>query len=207
MFGYVRESGLSAEAPRDRPLRLVGTDSVERTDDELMLLARGGLASAFETLVLRHQRRMYNVALKQLGAEHRAADAVQETFIGLYRALPRYRPEGKLPVLLYRILLNQIRRNRRWWWRSRLELVDELPARTADATQEAAILERERAKEVRQAIQRLPRRYREVVTLRFDGDLTYREVADVLEVPVGTVKSRLHTALGKLEATLGGLDL
>src|SRR6478735_11807554 len=76
-------------------------------DDELMLLARGGVEAAFPTLIRRHQARALRVAGRYLGRDSWAADVVQDTFVEILRALPRYQAHGKFSAFLYRVLLNR----------------------------------------------------------------------------------------------------
>src|SRR5688572_31952924 len=79
------------------------------SDDELMVLARGGLATAFDALVRRHQARALRVASRLLGSSAVAPDVVQNAFIEVYRALSRYQARGHFSAYFYRILLNQCR--------------------------------------------------------------------------------------------------
>ena len=79
----------------------------ERSDDDLMLLARGGVAAAFDTLVRRHQRMVLRIAAKYVGSTAAATDVGQNSFLQLYRALPDYRAHGKFSAYLYRLVLNE----------------------------------------------------------------------------------------------------
>lgn len=171
------------------------------SDDELMLLARGGAADAFEALVRRHQDRALRIAARYVGDA--AGDVVQEAFLDIYRALPRYRAQGKFLAYLHRVLLNQCRmafradgsRNSAL---RRASTDVEPPAGTA----RDLILREERRKDVDRAVRRLGRKVREVVILRFAGELSYQEIAEVLAIPLGTVKSRLFFGLRKLARDL-----
>lgn len=175
----------------------------DKSDDDLMLLTRGGVEAAFDALVRRHQGRVLQIAVKNLGSAALAEDAAQEAFVELYRYVPRYRPEGKLRVLLYRIVLNRCRMTHRTNRRSRLVLTE--PAeRTVEPIAEEAVLRRERQQELQRAIDQLTPTLESVVTLRFAGDLTQPEIAEVLKIPVGTVKSRLFHGLKKLREILDG---
>lgn len=195
----------------DRRLSLVpspeeGAEAVplaNRTDDDLMLLARGGLRAAFDTLVRRHQTRALHVAARRLGSSAAAADAAQNTFLEIYRALPRYQARGAFTSYLYRILLNQchaVGRSRR------LEAnVSEQPAEAELPTQaEALILSRERQRDVDAAVNRLRSKLRDVVLLRFAAGLGYEEIAASLSIPLGTVKRRLFDAMERLRKDLDG---
>lgn len=177
-----------------------------RSDDDLVLLARANVPGAFSALVARHQRRALRVAGRQLGpgARHGAADVVQNTFVDIYRALPRYQPMGRFSSYLFRVLLNQCRmaqRSARIEARKR-ELVETAPA--VEPPHEAAVLARERERDTEAALARLGTKLRDVVVLRYTGELSYDEIAVALEIPQGTVKRRLFDAmktLRKLMAT------
>ncbi len=179
---------------------------VDRTDDELMLIARGGIESAFDVLVERYQRRLARTAHRYVGDLQATEDVVQETLLDMYRHLPRYRPEGRFKALLFRSLLNRARMARRSWWRSRLDLKTEGPEGFIDAQAEERVLERERQREIQRAIDVLPDHYRRVVALRYGADLDYAEIAETLDVPLGTVKSRMSTAHRKMAKRLEGLQ-
>jgi RNA polymerase sigma-70 factor (ECF subfamily) len=172
-----------------------------RDDDELMLLARGGMAGAFAALVRRHQARVLRVAARRLGRGALAADVAQNTFLEIYRALPRYQPRGRFRSYLFRVLLNQCgmaRRAARLDARALAAAALPPPPDAAPATQEAEILARERGRDVEAALARLGSKLRDVVILRFSAELSYDEIAETLAVPVGTVKRRLFDAMEKL---------
>lgn len=170
-----------------------------RSDDELMLLARGGSKVAFEALVRRYQARVLSVAARRLGQRALAADVAQNAFLEVYRALPRYQPRGMFPAFLYRVLLNQCRmqqRSARAEGRAR-DTMEE----TAGASDDA-ILAREWQREVDSALRDLSPKLRDVVLLRYSAELTYEEIAEALDVPMGTVKRRLFDAMAKLRARM-----
>lgn len=175
----------------------------ERDDDELMLLARAGVRSAFDTLVRRHQGRAIETAKKQLGSLDMAKDAAQNTFVELYRYVPRYNPQGKLKPLLYRILLNQCRmvhRSRRRFFDAKQRMAHE-PERAPELP-DAELIARERRRQIERALLVLSPKLREVVILRYTGELSYEEIAKALDIPLGTVKSRLFEGVRKLRGRL-----
>jgi RNA polymerase sigma-70 factor, ECF subfamily len=177
----------------------------ERSDDELVRLARGGMSAAFDQLVRRHQTAALRIASKWLGDTAAGKDAVQNAFERIYRTLDRYRCEGRFPPYLYQIVINECRMAHRGAARRRRHLDElETPAAPADRESEELILARERRREVDAALARLSDKLRDVLVLRFAGDLSYQEIAEALEVPVGTVKSRLFTGLEKLRGLLDG---
>jgi RNA polymerase sigma-70 factor (ECF subfamily) len=174
-----------------------------RTDDELMLLARGGLDAAFDAIVRRHQARALRVAARYLGRIALAPDAVQNTFLEIYRSLPGYRPLGRFPAYLYRILVNQCRIAHR---SARVEMraLDRVLAGSSEVDTRAhdEILLREQRRELERALGALSEKLRAVVLLRFSAGLSMGEIADALDVPLGTVKRRLFDALQKLHDAL-----
>lgn len=184
-------------APAERAPRLEGL--ALRSDDELMLLARGGRDDAFDTLIRRHQRPVLRVALRYLGETALSADVAQNTFVALLRALPDYRANGQFKAFLYRILLNQCRMARR----SERSLQRVLDQASNVMEQEAhEVLLREQRRDVERALLRLSDKLREVVVLRFGADFNYDEIGETLGIPTGTVKRRLFSAKAKLREML-----
>jgi RNA polymerase sigma-70 factor (ECF subfamily) len=178
----------------------------DHDDDELMLLARGGLREAFDELVRRHQARALRIAVRYLGCGHLllAQDVTQNAFLSVYQALPRYQPRGQFSAYLHRTLLNQCRMAQR---RARVEnqvLEQEHLASVAheSPTTETEILSRELHQHLEVAVGRLGHKLREVVVLRFSAGLRYDEIAETLEIPLGTVKRRLFDALKKLHRAM-----
>ena len=168
------------------------------------MLFRSGRREAFDTLVRRHQGRVLRLAHKYLADKGAARDAAQATFVELFRYLPRYQPRGLFLVLLQRIALNQCR----MYGRSRTSqgrAVEELawqPEAPPPQAPDALLLAREQRREVEQALTGLSTKLREVLVLRYANDCSLEEVAQILELPVGTVKSRLFAGLAKLRQKL-----
>jgi RNA polymerase sigma-70 factor (ECF subfamily) len=186
------------------PLAERAVSLAERDDDELMLLVAGGLAAAFDALVIRHRRRLLGVAVRYLTGSGLAHDVVQSTFLDIYRAAPRYQPRGAFTSFLYRALLNRCRMARRTS-RSQDRLaaaVTELADPVDRDTAQEGILARERERRVQRALDRLSEKLRAVAVLRYSGDLSYQQIADVLDIPLGTAKRRLFDALEHLRALL-----
>lgn len=178
----------------------VGLDGL--SDDELMLLARGGHDAAFSTLIRRHQGRTLRLAVRYLGRDALAADVTQDTFVEIFRALPRYRAHGKFSAYLYRVLLNRCHMT---WRSSRAERrALEVAAEEVIEVPELELLLRERRRDLRVALGELSEKLRSVVLLRYSAGLSYDEIAETLEIPVGTVKRRLFDAMTKLRDSLEG---
>src|SRR5437763_13559584 len=192
-----------------RPCR----DSMEtaQTSDEQMLeRARAGDHEAFGELVRRWERRIYALTYGIMGREEDARDATQETFIAAYRNLAGFRGEAKVSSWLHRIAVNQcIPRQRRARVRAETGIEDEVEAvgerflSTGERHSPARATEaRERTEAVRKAVAALPPELREVVVMKEFEDLTFQEIADALQIPLSTVKSRLYTALKQLRMRL-----
>jgi RNA polymerase sigma-70 factor, ECF subfamily len=157
---------------------------------DLMLLARGGVDGALDTLIQRHQARVLRLACRYVGDPSLAADVAQNTFVALFRSASQYRACGKFKAYLYRLLLNQCHMARR-------------SARThVRALSELREFEPSPAHALQRAIAGLSTKLREVVVLRFCAELDYHEIAETLDIPTGTVKRRLFDAMAKLRDEL-----
>jgi len=177
----------------------------DRDDDELMLLVGGGLRAAFDELVCRHRRRLLGVAVRYVKSQGIAHDLVQNTFLEIYRSAARYQPRGAFTSLLYRVLLNQchmVRRASRSEARLLAAASSEPPGAGHLETAQERILADERDRRVQRALDRLSEKLRGPVVLRYTADLSYQEIADALDIPLGTAKRRLFDALEKLRALL-----
>lgn len=158
-----------------------------------------GDAEAFEPVVERYERVLFRVALRMLGNAEDARDATQTAFVRAYEQLQRYNPACRFFSWIYRILANECLNQRRAR-RPQAELVD---TAAPDGPFEA-LQQDERKRLVQAALVDLSPAYREVVVLRHFADLSYEEIAATLDIPVKTVKSRLHTARQQLGARLFG---
>jgi len=188
----------SPSIPRPRPPDRGRGSSLafeHQSDDDLMRLAREGVDSAFDELVRRYQVELLRVAARHLGGSALAPDLAQNTFIQVYAALDRYEARGAFRAYLHRVLLNQCRMARRSAQISSRALEHSEISRSADEPQ---VLEREKWRDLERALNRLSEKLRDVVVLRYCGDLDYEEIAQALSVPVGTVKRRLFDAMAKL---------
>lgn len=159
---------------------------------------------AFEELVITYQHRLFGVAFRMLGNRAEAEEIAQETFLRAHRALPEFRGEARLHTWLYgiasRLCLNRLASAERRVVRGDDEA---LAAAASDEPSAAARLERaERDAAVREAIGALPEERRIVVVLRDLEGLSYDEIAEVLGLEPGTVRSRLHRARLDLKAKL-----
>jgi RNA polymerase sigma-70 factor (ECF subfamily) len=162
--------------------------AAEPSDVELVAAARAGDGNAFATLVRRHERRVYNLAYRMLGRPEDARDAAQEAFISCYRNLRRFRGDSAFGTWLHRIAVNacyDLLRRRRGEPVELDEAVAEVP--DGDPADRAAVVV-----DVQRALLRVPQEFRAVIVMHDAQGMPYEEIAAALEVPVGTVKSRLH---------------
>jgi RNA polymerase sigma-70 factor, ECF subfamily len=183
---------------------------VEAAVDLEALIRRGqrGDGLAVEALVRRYQNYVYRLCFLVMRTEQDAEDMTQETFIRACRALPRFEiREGiSFEAWLYRIAINCCRSRMRRKWYQALPWTG-LALESAHATRdedrpERLILQNEQRNEILRAINKLGQKHRLVIILRYYADLSNEEIAKVLHVPSGTVRSRLHTARQRLKALL-----
>lgn len=184
------------------------------TSDEIIVeRALTGDAEAFGEIVRRWERRIFALAYGMLGREEDARDATQETFLAAFRNLRGFRGEAKVSSWLHRIAVNQcITRQRRAKVRSESAL-DEAQEKepssfaTSVSYSPARLVEGyEQTHAVRRAVNSLPLELRQVVVMKEFEELTFREIASVLDLPLSTVKSRLYTALKQLQMRLQKFD-
>jgi len=177
------------------------TGETASTDGELIQRAADGDRSAFELLYRRYARPVFGLALRRLGDRGRAEDAVQETFASVWRSAASYKPErGPGAPWLYAVARNAIVDRARGRSETPAEIPDE--AEPGDGPAEKA----EQgwvAWRVHRALEELPEREREVVTLAYWSGLSQSEVAEFLGIPLGTVKTRTRAALMHLADILG----
>lgn len=181
------------------------------TDRVLVARAAAGEADAFRALVERHQARIVSLLHRLCGCPEQALDLAQETFVAAYRHLGSFRQESRFSTWLHAIAVNQARSAARR--RRPVASLDAVaadgrrscPEPTADVPAASATLEREElAGRITAALARLDGRYREVVVLADMQDASYEEIAATLDIPVGTVRSRLHRGRTELRAILSG---
>jgi RNA polymerase sigma-70 factor (ECF subfamily) len=169
-------------------------------DDRLVRRAQRGDSGAFATLVDAHRHRLYTLAVRELGSSADAEDAVQETLIRAWRALPRFRAEASFSTWLYRICLNAVHDQRARAARGSGVPLDDL-AEPADPRD--SILEAELSGELQLALAALDETYRTAVVLYDVLGRSYAEISAVLGVPEGTVKSRIFRGRTELARRLG----
>ena len=185
------------------------------TDEELVARSMGGDLDSFNQLVLRWERPIYALAYRVIGREEDARDVAQETFLRAFRALAGFKGQAKFSSWLYRITLNLcrdwIRRERRTPVAQAPEGVDLLDLATAaepSETVEDLVSRRELGRAVAKAMATLPEEQRTAIILKEYHGLTFQEIADLLDCPLSTVKTRLYQGLTVLRKQLqaGGVE-
>lgn len=184
----------------DGPLTRAAVDSGD-DDAALVRAAQSGDRGALDTLLRRHHDRVFALCRRMTGNEADARDATQEALIAIVRGLPRFDGRAAFTTWIYRIATNacidELRRHRR-----RPVPAPELPAQVGDGPWEA-----ERASvriDVDRALQTLAPDYRVAVVLRDVAGMDYAEIAAVLDIPPGTVRSRIARGRAALARELGG---
>ncbi|MGP6159276.1 MAG: RNA polymerase sigma factor [Vulcanimicrobiaceae bacterium] len=171
-------------------------------DGALVASALGGTAEAFGTLVERYERAVYHLCLRTVRDPEEAKDAAQEAFFKAFRSLRTFKTGAKFSTwifsIAYHACCDRLERRKRF-------SDAELPER-ADSTPGPALLaeQRDEARELRAAIDELPEKYRTVITLYHLQGRQYEEIARVLDVPLGTVKTHLFRAKELLRKRLAG---
>lgn len=174
----------------------------ERSDEELLRAFCKGERDALGLLAQRHELALLGVAKGLLGTSEAAVDAVQETWMRVIRYGHSFNGRSSFKTWVYRIAVNRCRdlasRGRAGLTASpvSLESMPQRPGRDAPALAE-------RDAELHAAVAGLPEKHREIILLCYHEGLTHEQAADVLELPVGTLKSRLHAALNDLRKRLG----
>ena len=186
----------------------------EATDQQLVVRVQEGDKRAFDLLVLKHQHKVHAIVGRFVRDTDEVADVVQEAFIKAYRALPKFRGESQFYTWLYRIAVNTaknylVSRSRRppgsdvdiddAEYYSGSEYLKDL------GTPENQLFRDELESVIVKSIAELPEDLRTAVTLREYEGLSYEEIAEIMECPVGTVRSRIFRARESIDAVVGKL--
>jgi RNA polymerase sigma-70 factor (ECF subfamily) len=182
-------------------------NDLEMSDSQIIERTLGGEPEAFNVLVHRWERQIYGLTLRMLGRDEEAKDATQETFLSAYRNLSKFRGEAKFSSWIYRIALNICNTKLRSRSKSTISIEEqweasgfEIPADTEDLS---GNLQREQiADHVRRALQGLPAEMRQVIIMKEYEGLKFSEIAEILGIPLSTVKTRMYTGLSELRKRL-----
>ncbi|MGI8670686.1 MAG: sigma-70 family RNA polymerase sigma factor, partial [Aridibacter sp.] len=174
-----------------------------------------GDAQAFDTFVQRYTSDIYGLLYRITEDAEEAADLTQETFIKAFKAIKKFRGDAELKTWLFRIAVNQSKNRFRWWKRRKREKTVSLDAPVGNsetplsetiqanfANPEENTLQNEREKFLKKALQELPDIFREAVVLCDIEGLSYEEISTVLEINMGTVKSRIARGREELRKKL-----
>ena len=193
----------------------IGLDFVE---NEVTLIDRlqVGSEEAFESLVHLYQAPVYNIAFRVLGDPAEACDAVQETFMKVYKGIKTFRGECGLRTWIYKIAISSSLNRQRWWkrWRNHAPISLDEPFSLPDGAfgeheladswpnPESSLAKIETEQAVQRALNMLDFDYRIVIVLRDIEGFSYDEISDILKISLGTVKSRLWRARQALKKEL-----
>lgn len=176
--------------------------------NDLILLCQAGDRQAFDALVARYQRYVFNLIYQHLGQADELEDVAQEVFLRIYKFIRKYRGNASLESWIYKIVLNYCRTharrraifNRHFWQpqaadsqdERSFEILDTLPDLSHDPAR--TVEHRVIAQDILAAVRSLPAIYRDILIMREVNELSYEEIAEILEISIGTVKSRISRA-------------
>lgn len=190
------------------------SNTSERSDEELLKLFRAGNASAFDALVHRYEGELFGYLNRYLRNRELAEDTFQTTFMTVYQKAETFEEGKRFKPWLYAIATNQaIDASRKRKRRQTISLENEWDSGESSAKAgslrdvlesnnekpDSLIMMDEKKVQVRKAIDTLPENLRQVLLLAYFHEFKYQEISEVLEIPLGTVKSRLHAALEKFQ--------
>jgi RNA polymerase sigma-70 factor (ECF subfamily) len=178
-----------------------------RTDEELVEACLGGEWSAFDHLVARWDRKIKGAIYRLVGSEEEARDLCQETFLKAFRGLSTFKKEARFSSWLYQIAVNLCRDRARRKKGKTLVSLDEMEEGAESLPEDRPnaldlLQRRETSRLVAAAMAALPEEQREVIVLKEYQDLTFLEIAQALDIPLSTVKTRLYRGLGQLRQKL-----
>ena len=188
------------------------------SEDQFLERLRRGDAMAYERLVGEHSGDVYALLFRLTSDAEEARDLTQETFLRAFQSIDRFRGDASLKTWIYRIAINQARNRWRWWRRRRRDVTVSLDATDEHRDQplaatlanenspspEQQTLARERESQLREALCGLRQTYREAVILRDVEGFSYEEIAQTLQISIGTVKSRISRGRLELRRQLEG---
>lgn len=184
------------------------------SDAELVRRFKEGDRSAYAEIVRRYQHRVYTMCVRWMGDDQVAEEVAQDVFLALYRALADFRGDAQLSTWVYRVVVNHCKNKRLYRRRRATDRHESLDADAPDEESrprqlahdgpgsDASLHASEAELLVREALQVLDDEDRRIIVLRDVDDLSYEEIGDILELPRGTVKSRLHRARAELARVL-----
>jgi RNA polymerase sigma-70 factor (ECF subfamily) len=202
LVGWTRTDGTGMRRAESQP----GTadPSLDGADDRALVDAfRSGRRDAFDTIVRRHQRRVYQLCYRFAGNHEDAADLAQDVFVRAFKGLRKFKGDSALSTWLYRVGVN-VCLSRTSARRPVIEPLDDVqPIDERGESSFDRVARGERAEALRRAIATLPPRQRATVMLRIYEDLPHEQIAQILGSSVGAVKANFFHAVGNLRRVLG----
>lgn len=180
---------------------------MESSDTQIIERTLGGEPEAFNMLVRRWERQIYGLSLRMLGRDEEARDATQETFLSAYRNLSKFRGESKFSSWIYRIAINICNTKLRSRNKGVVSLEEQKELSgfevAADPDDLSGNIQQEQvAAHVKRALQGLPPEMRQVIVMKEYEGLKFAEIAEILGIPLSTVKTRMYTGLSELRKRL-----
>lgn len=175
-------------------------------DADLVRASLGGDRHAFEALVERHQRRVYQLCYRFVANHEDASELAQDAFVRAYRSLGKFEGQAQFSTWLHRITVNVCLNRLALKTHPQAALADLDAAPGHEEPADAALLRRERAARVRAAIAQLPQKQRATLILRVYHDMPHEEIARILGGSVNAAKANLFHALGNLRKRLAGKE-
>ncbi|MDX6405609.1 MAG: polymerase sigma-70 factor, subfamily [Blastocatellia bacterium] len=217
-MSYGEQIALRGHAGLKEVASATGAEVRSTAEEEFLERLRRGEVAAFEQLVSEHTGDVYALLYRLTADPEEARDLSQETFLRAFQSISRFRGDANLKTWIYRIAINQARNRWRWWRRRKRDVTVSLDAtddrheqplsatlRNEDAIDpEQETLAREREGQLRKALLGVRQSYREAVILRDVEGFSYEEVANTLEISIGTVKSRISRGRLELRRQLEG---
>lgn len=190
--------------------------AVHHLDAELVRRFKGGDTAAFTAIVERYQDRVYSQCLRWLGDKTLAEEVAQDVFLALYRSLERFRGDARLSTWIYRVVINHCKNKRMYRNRRHLDRHEPLEGTRAGSDEDGPVRQlphhgpgtdeatwaNEAEQIVQEGLMRLDEEQRQIILLRDIQDLSYEQISEILGLPRGTVKSRLHRARAALASVL-----
>jgi RNA polymerase sigma-70 factor (ECF subfamily) len=207
----MREHSLQSSQSIGIPLTNVVSSDAEQDDLQLVTASKNGNQDAFALLVQRYQRRVFNLVYRMLQEYEEANEITQETFLAAWQGLPAFRGDARFSTWLYRIAYNfclkqleQRKRDRAL--QAALQAEQVLESAEDDQRENATLDAHDRQAMIQEQLSHLPAKYRIVLILRHLQDMTYEEMAEILTMPIGTIKTHLFRARNLLKERLQAFD-
>lgn len=207
----MREQLLQSSHSIGMPLTNAVSPAAEQDDLQLVTASKNGDQDAFAQLVQRYQRRVFNLVYRMLQQYDEANEITQETFLAAWQGLPGFRGDARFSTWLHRIAYNcclkQLeQRKRDKALQVALQAEQALEGSNRDKRADTELDAHDRQALIREHLSHLPAKYRIVLILRHLQDMTYEEMAEILTMPIGTIKTHLFRARNLLKERLQSLD-